>query len=94
MNEKPEILKPGGKFVMTEDAKGNPQTLFYIHDWSQDGYRWNKDDSEWTQVEFEVAARVLKNLYFGEFEYESLNKETAERLFPGSTDVLPQLNED
>ena len=94
MNEKPEILKPGAKFVMIEDIKGNPQTLYYIHDWSQDGYRWNKDHHEWTQVEFEIAARVLKKLYFGEFEYESINKEAAERLFPRSTDELPELKEE
>ena len=79
---------------MIEDIKGNPQTLYYIHDWSQEGNRWNKDNHEWTQVEFEIAARVLKKLYFGEFEYEPINKETAERLFPRSTDELPELKED
>ena len=94
MNKKPEILKPGAKFVLIENLDGTPRSLFYIHDWSQKGYRWNKESTEWDSIAFEVSARVLKNLYFGEFEYESINREAAEKLFPESTRALPELEEE
>jgi len=94
MNKKPEILKPGAKFIMVEDAKGNPQTLFYIHSWSHDGYRWNKESSDWEPISFETSSHVLEKLFFGEFEYETLTLQLASQLFPGSTYNLPVLQED
>jgi len=94
MKKKPGITLPGAKFIMTEDAKGDPLSLFYIHSWSHDGYRWKNDAPKWEPVPYETSSHILEKLFFGEFNYESLTKELAAQLFPGSTDSLPALVEE
>ena len=91
MTKKPEIVIPGAKFVMKGDGKGNPRALFYIHSWSHDGYRWKNDAPKWEPVPYETSSHILEKLFFGEFHYESLTKDLAAQLFPGSTESLPKL---
>ena len=94
MKKKPEITIPGAKLIMTEDGKGNPLSLFYIHSWSHDGYRWKNENPKWEPVPRETSSYVLEKLFFGEFNYESLTRELATKLFPGSTHNLPVLVEE
>jgi hypothetical protein len=74
--------------VINESVKGR-EILFFVHNASDTGFRWDPDPGEWVQLSETGGIHILNYLFKGEVDYDRVDSDRAETQFPGSLDKLP-----